>query len=105
MKQLIKYIQEGIKLSSKSKVNIADERKEKQHEDFVNFFKIDICVSEVQDMFSQFAHIFEFESIDMPGQTNTSVAESIKQCLADPDIKGMITSCPIYSIYVKSSER
>ena len=38
MKQLIKYIQEGIKLSSKSKVNIADERKEKQHEDFVNFF-------------------------------------------------------------------
>ena len=70
-----------------------------------NFFKIDICVSEVQDMFSQFAHIFEFESIDMPGQTNTSVAESIKQCLADPDIKGMITSCPIYSIYVKSSKR
>lgn len=70
-----------------------------------NFFKIDICVSEVQDMFSQFADIFEFDSIDMPGQTNTSVAESIKQCLADPDIKGMITSCPIYSIYVKSSER
>ena len=70
-----------------------------------NFFKIDICVSEVQDMFSQFAHIFEFDSIDMPGQTNSSVAESIKQCLADPDIKGMITSCPIYSIYVKSSER
>lgn len=70
-----------------------------------NFFKIDICVSEVQDMFSQFAHIFEFDSIDMPGQTNTSVAESVKQCLADPDIKGMITSCPIYSIYIKTSER
>lgn len=70
-----------------------------------NFFKVDICVSEVQDMFSQFAHIFEFDSIDMPGQTNTSVAESVKQCLADPDIKGMITSCPIYTLYVKSPER
>ena len=70
-----------------------------------NFFKVDICVSEVQDMFSQFAHIFEFDSIDMPGQTNSSVAESVKQCLADPDIKGMITSCPIYTIYVKSPER
>lgn len=70
-----------------------------------NFFKIDVCISDVEDMFSQFAHIFEFDSIDMPGQTNTSVAESIKQCLADPDIKGMITSCPIYSIYVKSSKR
>ena len=70
-----------------------------------NFFKVDICISEVQDMFSQFAHIFEFDSIDMPGQKNTSVAESVKQCLADPDIKNMITSCPIYSIYVKSAER
>lgn len=70
-----------------------------------NFIKIDICVSEVQDMFSQFAHQFEFESIDMPGQTNTSVAESIKQCLADPDIKTMISTCPIYTIYIKSPER
>ena len=70
-----------------------------------NFIKIDICVSEVQDMFSQFAHQFEFDSIDMPGQTNTSVAESIKQCLADPDIKTMISTCPIYTIYIKSPER
>lgn len=69
-----------------------------------NFTKIDVCISEVQDMFSQFAHIFEFDSIDMPGQTNTSVAESVKQCLADPDIKSMITSCPIYTIYIKSAE-
>ena len=70
-----------------------------------NFIKIDICVSGVQDMFSQFAHQFEFDSIDMPGQTNTSVAESIKQCLADPDIKTMISTCPIYSIYIKAPER
>ena len=70
-----------------------------------NFFKIDICVSAVEDMFSQFAEMFYFDSIDMPGQTNTSVAESIKQCLADPDIKTMIENCPLYSIYVKSPER
>lgn len=70
-----------------------------------NFTKIDVCISEVQDMFSQYAHMFEFDSIDMPGQTNSSVAESVKQCLADPDIKSMITSCPIYSIYIKSIER
>lgn len=71
-----------------------------------NYFKIDICISEVEDIFAkQFAHQFEFDSIDMPGETNTSVAESIKQCLADPSIKAMISSCPIYSIYVKSLER
>ena len=70
-----------------------------------NFTKIDICVSEVDDMFSQFEHQFEFDSIDMPGQNNTSVAESIRQCLADPDIKNMIETCPIYSIYIKSLKR
>lgn len=70
-----------------------------------NFTKIDICVSEVDDMFSQFEHQFVFDSIDMPGQSNTSVAESIKQCLADPDIKNMIETCPIYSIYIKSLKR
>lgn len=70
-----------------------------------NFVKIDICVAGVQDIFSQFTHQFEFESIDMPGQTNTSVAESIKQCLADPDIKTMISTCPIYTIYIKAPKR
>ena len=70
-----------------------------------NFIKVDICVSQVQDMFSKFAHQFEFESIDKPGQTNTSVAESIRQCLADPDIQAMIATCPIYSIYIKTPER
>ena len=70
-----------------------------------NFFKIDICVSAVEDMFSQFAEMFHFDSIDKPGETNTSVAESIKQCLADPDIKSMIENCPLYSIYVKSPKR
>lgn len=70
-----------------------------------NFIKIDICVTGVQEMFSQFAHQFEFDSIDMPGQTNTSVAESIKQCLADPDIRTLISTCPIYTIYIKAPER
>ena len=70
-----------------------------------NFVKIDICVAGVQDIFSQFTHQFEFESIDMPGKTNTSVAESIKQCLADPDIKTMISTCPIYTIYIKAPKR
>ena len=70
-----------------------------------NFTKIDICVSKVQDMFSKFEHQFEFESIDIPGQTNTSVAESIKQCIADPDIKTMISTCPVYTIYLKTPKR
>ena len=70
-----------------------------------NFFKIDICVSQVEPLFAQHKDMFTFDSIDMPGCQNVSVAASMEQCLTDPDIKAMISSCPIYTIYVKSNER
>lgn len=70
-----------------------------------NFFKVDICVSKVEPLFAQHKDMFTFDSIDMPGQKNVSVAASVEQCLTDPDIKAMISSCPIYTIYVKSNER
>ena len=49
--------------------------------------------------------MFTFDSIDMPGNQNVSVAASVEQCLTDPDIKAMISTCPVYTIYVKSNER
>lgn len=70
-----------------------------------NYTKIDICVSKVEPLFSQHREMFTFDSIDLPGQQNVSIASSIEQCLTDPDIKAMISNCPIYTIYVKSSER
>lgn len=70
-----------------------------------NYMKLDICVSSVEPLFAQHKDIFTFDSIDLPGQKNVSVASSVEQCLTDPDIKAMIYNCPIYTIYVKSSER
>lgn len=70
-----------------------------------NYTKLDICVSSVEPLFSQHKDMFTFDSIDLPGQQNVSVASSVEQCLTDPDIKAMISNCPIYTIYVKSSER
>lgn len=70
-----------------------------------NYFKIDICVSQVEPMFAQHKPMFTFDSIDMPGNQNVSVAASVEQCLTDPDIKAMISTCPVYTIYVKSNER
>ena len=69
-----------------------------------NYLKIDICVDKVAPIFSQFEDSFTFESIDKPGETNESVAASIKQCMTDPDIQTMVTKAPIYSIYIKSFE-
>ena len=69
-----------------------------------NYLKIDICVDKVAPIFSQFEGSFTFESIDKPGETNESVAASIKQCMTDPDIQTMVTKAPIYSIYIKSFE-
>lgn len=70
-----------------------------------NYTKLDICVSSVEPLFAQHKDMFTFDSIDLPGQKNVSVASSVEQCLTDPDIKAMICNCPIYTIYVKSSER
>ncbi len=70
-----------------------------------NYTKFDICVSAVEPLFAQHKDMFTFDSIDLPGQQNVSVASSVEQCLTDPDIKAMISNCPIYSIYVKSSKR
>lgn len=70
-----------------------------------NYFKIDVNISDVQNTFSQYEKMFEFDSIDMPGEKNVSVAESIKQCLVDPDLQNRLFKTPVYSIYVKSPER
>lgn len=70
-----------------------------------NYTKVDICVSKVEPLFAQHKDMFTFESIDMPGQNNVSVAASVEQCLTDPTIKDMISNCPIYTIYIKSNER
>lgn len=70
-----------------------------------NYIKIDLCVSKVIPIFNQYANMFQFESIDVPGEVNTSVAESIKQCMADPNIQNKVKEQPIYSIYIKSPER
>lgn len=70
-----------------------------------NYFKININIADVQNSFSHYEKIFEFDSIDMPGEKNVSLSESIKQCLADPDMQAKIFNTPIYSIYVKSAER
>ena len=70
-----------------------------------NYFKVDINIFDVQNTFSLYEKWFEFDSIDMSGEKNVSVAESIKQCLADPDLKAKLIDTPVYSIYVKSPAR
>lgn len=70
-----------------------------------NYMKVAFYVSSISPIFSQFADMFKFESIDIPGQTNVSVAASIEQCMADPDVQQKVMQSPIYTIYVKSFER
>ncbi len=70
-----------------------------------NYTKVDICVNEVAPMFEHFAEVFEFESIDMPGEKNVSVSASIQQCMADPEIQTKVMQAPIYTFYIKSFER
>ena len=67
-----------------------------------NYTKVDIYVNEIEPIFEQYKEMFEFESIDVPGAKNISVAESIKQCMTDPEVQTKVKQTPIYTIYIKS---
>ena len=69
-----------------------------------NYTKIDICVSNCQNVFDNYASMFNFDAIGNPGNLNVSVTESVKQCLFDPDIQKMMNSAVLYSIYIKSNK-
>ena len=70
-----------------------------------NYTKVDICISNVEYLFNRYKDVFSFDSIDLPGEKNVSVAVSIEQCLTDPEIKNQILKCPVYSFYIRSMKR
>lgn len=69
-----------------------------------NYTKIDICVSNCVNVFNKNNTMFNFDALGSPGEINTSVTESIKQCLFDPEIKEMLEKTVLYSIYIKSNK-
>lgn len=70
-----------------------------------NYFKLDILIKAAQPVFEHHREKFEFESICNPGHKNVSVAESIKQCLADADVRKSVTDQVAYTIYIKSESK
>lgn len=68
-----------------------------------NYFKVDINVQSCLNNFnanSLAQSIFEFDSIDFPGQMNTSILESIKLAISDPAISNLVKGKTLYTIYV-----
>ena len=72
-----------------------------------SYFKLDISVKDYSNNFSHnpmAEQIFSFESIDIPGQNNTSIVESIKQAISKPVVSNMVKGKTIYSIYVRTKK-
>lgn len=69
-----------------------------------NFTKIDINVSDVENVFDNYEEMFNFDAIGLPGKQNTSVSESVKQALFDKDIQNMMKNANLYTIYIKSNK-
>ena len=72
-----------------------------------SYFKIDINVKDYSNNFSHnpmAEQIFSFDSIDMPGQSNISIVESIKQTVSKPSVSNMVKGKTIYSIYVRTNK-
>lgn len=70
-----------------------------------NYQQVDLCVKTLTLESGQLNERFSFESIDIPGRTNVSVAASIHQCMADADVQARATKYPIYTIYIQSPQR
>lgn len=72
-----------------------------------SYFKLEISVKDYSNNFSHnpmAEQIFSFDSIDIPGQNNTSVVESIKQAISKPSVSNMVKGKTIYSIYVRTNK-
>ena len=72
-----------------------------------SYFKLDILVKDYSNNFSHnplAEEIFTFDSIDMPGQNNISIVESIKQTVSKPAVSNMVKGKTIYSIYVRTNK-
>lgn len=69
-----------------------------------NYIRIDLNVGKIEPLIDNFAEMFYFDSIDKPGETNTSLAESIKQCMFAPEIQEHAKSCSIYTYYIQSNK-
>ena len=69
-----------------------------------NYFRIDIVVKSLDNILDNSIDIFNFDSITNDGQTNISIAESLKNCVFDPDLINQLKGKVLYSIYVKSDK-
>lgn len=72
-----------------------------------SYFKLDILVKDYSNNFSHnpmAEQIFSFDSIDIPGQSNISIVESIKQAISKPVVSNMVKGKAIYSIYVRTNK-
>lgn len=67
-----------------------------------NYIKIDLYVDEVEDISFDYTTMLGFDSIEIPGQINSSIVESIKHSLFTPEIKNLISNKPVYTYYLKT---
>lgn len=67
-----------------------------------NFIKIEITISEVENILTNHIDMFNFESIAHPGRTNVSISESLNQSVYDPEIIDSLNGKVLYTIYIKS---
>lgn len=72
-----------------------------------NWLMVQLYIDSAKYEFDEKAYskMFEFESISKHGETNNSVAASIRQCLTDHRIKEMISDKVFYTIYIKTSKK
>lgn len=70
-----------------------------------NYLRLDFYIGTAESTIDSYKNMFCFDDITKPEQPNTSVYESIKQCMDDADILSKVNGAHLYSIYVQSPNR
>jgi hypothetical protein len=69
-----------------------------------NYFKIVISIDDLENILADNIEMFNFDSIVQDGAVNSSIAESLKNCVFDPDLTKRLKGQALYTIYVKANQ-
>ncbi len=69
-----------------------------------NYIKLEIVITDLENILGNSIDMFNFDSMVNQGQTNISISESLKNCVFDPGLTDRLKGKVLYTIYIKTNK-
>lgn len=69
-----------------------------------NYIKLEIVITDLENILGNSIDMFNFDSVVNQGQTNSSISESLKNCVFDPELTDRLKGKVLYTIYIKTNK-